>query len=431
MTTSGARRGAWPHGRRARRARRTCSSRRSSRRPACPRVRRDRPGRAWRSAVAARPHRLARSPPRVGAQRAAVARVPGGRSSGSHPEVRAVGVVAAITPYNFPFITNVWKLMPALMTGCTRRAAAEPAHAARGLRLRRGRRGGRPAAGVLNIVVEQGAAGGERPVDPSRRRPRELHRLHRRRAHHRGAGGADDEAGDPRARGQERAAAPARRARRRARRRGGAAAMVFTAHAGQGCALQTRMLVPHDKKAEVLDAVGAAAASASLPADPHEASTMVGPLITEAHRVSGSKVSSPKASPPVGASSPAAAGPRTSSAAGSTLRPSSTSTTTPTPSRNVRCSGRSSRCRATRDVDEAIAIANDSEYGLSGGVYTDDLRSDVDRGADPLGDGADQHLGRHVVHPDGWVQASGIGRERGVPGVREFQELKHMVVGSR
>src|SRR6185436_3857315 len=30
-----------------------------------------------------------------------------------------VGVVAAITPYNFPFITNVWKVMPALATGCT------------------------------------------------------------------------------------------------------------------------------------------------------------------------------------------------------------------------------------------------------------------------------------------------------------------------
>jgi acyl-CoA reductase-like NAD-dependent aldehyde dehydrogenase len=29
------------------------------------------------------------------------------------------GVVAAITPYNFPFITNVWKVVPALLAGCT------------------------------------------------------------------------------------------------------------------------------------------------------------------------------------------------------------------------------------------------------------------------------------------------------------------------
>jgi len=29
------------------------------------------------------------------------------------------GVVAAITPYNFPLITNVWKLVPALLVGCT------------------------------------------------------------------------------------------------------------------------------------------------------------------------------------------------------------------------------------------------------------------------------------------------------------------------
>ena len=32
---------------------------------------------------------------------------------------RPVGVVAAITPSNFPFTTNVWKLTPALMAGCT------------------------------------------------------------------------------------------------------------------------------------------------------------------------------------------------------------------------------------------------------------------------------------------------------------------------
>ena len=30
-----------------------------------------------------------------------------------------VGVVAAITPSNFPFTTNVWKVVPALATGCT------------------------------------------------------------------------------------------------------------------------------------------------------------------------------------------------------------------------------------------------------------------------------------------------------------------------
>ena len=31
----------------------------------------------------------------------------------------AAGVVAAITPYNFPLITNVWKVVPALLAGCT------------------------------------------------------------------------------------------------------------------------------------------------------------------------------------------------------------------------------------------------------------------------------------------------------------------------
>ena len=30
-----------------------------------------------------------------------------------------VGVVAAITPSNFPLTTNLWKVVPALVTGCT------------------------------------------------------------------------------------------------------------------------------------------------------------------------------------------------------------------------------------------------------------------------------------------------------------------------
>ena len=30
-----------------------------------------------------------------------------------------VGVVSAISAYNFPFYLNVWKTLPALMTGCS------------------------------------------------------------------------------------------------------------------------------------------------------------------------------------------------------------------------------------------------------------------------------------------------------------------------
>ena len=58
----------------------------------------------------------------------------------------AAGVVAAITPYNFPLITNIWKVVPALLAGCTVVLRPSPLTPLEATVFGGGGRGGRPAA---------------------------------------------------------------------------------------------------------------------------------------------------------------------------------------------------------------------------------------------------------------------------------------------
>jgi betaine-aldehyde dehydrogenase len=81
-----------------------------------------------------------------------------------------------------------------------------------------------------------------------------------------------------------------------------------------------------------------------------------------------------------------------------------------------------------RDVDEAIALANDSEFGLGANIYTNNLRyvmkamEDVKAGTfwvnDPLTD--------NEAGPFGGMRQSGIGRELGEEGLDAFREPKHV-----
>jgi acyl-CoA reductase-like NAD-dependent aldehyde dehydrogenase len=84
------------------------------------------------------------------------------------------------------------------------------------------------------------------------------------------------------------------------------------------------------------------------------------------------------------------------------------------------------------DIDEAIAIANDHELGLSAGVYTGDLAQGLAI-AERIRSGTVQvNTGWASGYtPMGGYKQSGYGRERGAAGIRAFQELKHVVVGSR
>jgi acyl-CoA reductase-like NAD-dependent aldehyde dehydrogenase len=79
-----------------------------------------------------------------------------------------------------------------------------------------------------------------------------------------------------------------------------------------------------------------------------------------------------------------------------------------------------------RDDEDAIRIANDSEYGLSGSVWT----ADADRGLAVArrvrsgSFGVNQPYSMDPAAPFGGVKASGIGRELGREGLEGYVDLK-------
>ncbi|WP_217574999.1 aldehyde dehydrogenase family protein, partial [Streptomyces sp. GbtcB7] len=77
------------------------------------------------------------------------------------------------------------------------------------------------------------------------------------------------------------------------------------------------------------------------------------------------------------------------------------------------------------DTDEAVRIANDSDYGLGGTVWT----ADPDRGAQVARRIHTGTIGVNGYLPDtaapfGGVRASGLGRELGPEGLAAYQQLK-------
>ena len=83
-----------------------------------------------------------------------------------------------------------------------------------------------------------------------------------------------------------------------------------------------------------------------------------------------------------------------------------------------------------RDLDEAVAIANDSPYGLSAQVYGADVAA-ATAVAQRLRTGAVNVNASlfSAYAPSGGYKQSGLGRERGPDGIRAFQEVKHMAIG--
>jgi succinate-semialdehyde dehydrogenase / glutarate-semialdehyde dehydrogenase len=81
-------------------------------------------------------------------------------------------------------------------------------------------------------------------------------------------------------------------------------------------------------------------------------------------------------------------------------------------------------------VDEAIALANDTEYGLVAYVYTGDLKTGL-RIAERLESGMialNRGLVSDAAAPFGGVKQSGLGREGSHHGIREFTEAKYIAV---
>ena len=78
------------------------------------------------------------------------------------------------------------------------------------------------------------------------------------------------------------------------------------------------------------------------------------------------------------------------------------------------------------DESEAVALANDTEYGLSASVWTQDAGK-ASRVAHALQSGVvsiNSSNSVHVTAPFGGVKASGLGRELGMAGLDAYTETK-------
>lgn len=88
-------------------------------------------------------------------------------------------------------------------------------------------------------------------------------------------------------------------------------------------------------------------------------------------------------------------------------------------------------CMEFGDEEEAIEIANSTNYGLAGGVWTRDPAKAM-RVAGRLEAGTvwinDYHMLSSAA-PRGGFKESGIGRELGVEGLMEFTQTRHIFVG--
>lgn len=208
---------------------------------------------------------------------------------------------------------------------------------------------------------------------------------------------------------------------------GSAAALAaFTActHAGQGCAITTRLLVPRARHDEVVEA--AAATMAALGAgDPNDPGTICGPVISarQRDRIEGYL----RSAVDEGGTFATGGGRPADRERGFFVEPTLiTGLDNSATVAREEIFGPVLTVIAHDGDDDAVRIANDSPYGLSGAVHSADperawaVARAVRTGTMSVNGGV--WYGGDV--PFGGYKASGIGREMGVAGFEEYLETK-------
>jgi acyl-CoA reductase-like NAD-dependent aldehyde dehydrogenase len=195
------------------------------------------------------------------------------------------------------------------------------------------------------------------------------------------------------------------------------------ANAGQSCISTQRVIVHRNVYQDVLDALVPAVSGLSA-GDPMLESTNVGPLVREAD---AERVASWISDARSGGARVLVGGERT----GSLIAPAVLADVKP--DMDVSCQelfGPAVAVTPASGMDEALAMANDTNYGLSAGIFTESITDamrfalEVESGNVNINGGTSF---RADMMPYGGVKDSGFGREGPSYAVEEMTELKMVI----